>query len=76
MAKLQLKLKIWRQSSSSDDGNFETYNVDNLNTHMSFLEMLDVLNEKLVSEDRSLLLLIMTAEKGFVNVSWSSMGDS
>ena len=52
MAKLQLKLKIWRQSSSSDDGNFETYNVDNLNTHMSFLEMLDVLNEKLVAEDK------------------------
>ena len=52
MAELQLKLKIWRQSSSSDDGKFEMYNVDNLNTHMSFLEMLDVLNEKLVSEDR------------------------
>ena len=52
MAELQLKLKIWRQSSSSDDGKFEMYNVDDLNTHMSFLEMLDVLNEKLVSEDR------------------------
>ena len=62
MAKLQLKLKIWRQSSSSDDGKFEMYNVDNLNTHMSFLEMLDVLNEN-SQKIGSPLLLIMTAER-------------
>ncbi len=52
MIDLQLTLNIWRQRSSSESGKFETYEVDNLNTHMSFLEMLDVLNEKLVAEDK------------------------
>ena len=48
MENLNLKLKIWRQSSPNDKGAFISYDVSGLNTHMSFLEMLDVLNEKLV----------------------------
>ncbi|MBT5783460.1 MAG: succinate dehydrogenase/fumarate reductase iron-sulfur subunit [Candidatus Marinimicrobia bacterium] len=48
MENLNLKLKIWRQSSPNDKGAFVSYDVNGLNTHMSFLEMLDVLNEKLV----------------------------
>ena len=52
MTDLKLTLNIWRQKSSDVAGKFESYEVDNLNTHMSFLEMLDVLNEKLVSEDK------------------------
>ena len=48
MGALNLTLKIWRQRSSSDNGCFKTYKVANLNTHMSFLEMMDVLNEQLV----------------------------
>ena len=52
MTDLKLTLNIWRQKSSDVSGKFESYEVDNLNTHMSFLEMLDVLNEKLVSEDK------------------------
>ena len=52
MTDLKLTLNIWRQESSVASGKFESYEVDNLNTHMSFLEMLDVLNEKLVAEDR------------------------
>ena len=48
MDTLKLKLKIWRQDSPKDKGEFKTYKVDGLNTHMSFLEMLDVLNEQLV----------------------------
>ena len=48
MENLNLKLKIWRQSSPNDKGAFVSYDVSGLNTHMSFLEMLDVLNEKLV----------------------------
>ena len=52
MTDLKLTLNIWRQKSSDVSGKFESYKVDNLNTHMSFLEMLDVLNEKLVSEDK------------------------
>ena len=52
MTDLKLTLNIWRQQSSDVSGKFESYEVDNLNTHMSFLEMLDVLNEKLVAEDK------------------------
>ena len=52
MTDLKLTLNIWRQKSSNVSGKFESYEVDNLNTHMSFLEMLDVLNEKLVAEDK------------------------
>ena len=52
MTDLKLTLNIWRQKSSAETGKFESYEVDNLNTHMSFLEMLDVLNEKLVAEDK------------------------
>ena len=52
MAELKLTLKIWRQRSSLDKGRFETYNISGLNNHMSFLEMMDVLNEKLIKEDK------------------------
>ena len=52
METLSLKLKIWRQESLQDKGQFKTYNVEGLNTHMSFLEMLDVLNEQLVESDK------------------------
>ena len=51
MDTLRLKLKIWRQDSPKDEGEFKTYKLDGLNTHMSFLEMLDVLNEQLVESD-------------------------
>ncbi len=51
MDTLSLKLKIWRQKSSQDKGEFKTYKLNGLNTHMSFLEMLDVLNEQLVESN-------------------------
>lgn len=44
---MNLRLKIWRQKNNASNGNFETYKV-NANEHMSFLEMLDVLNERLI----------------------------
>lgn len=52
MTELKLTLKIWRQRSSLDKGRFETYNISGLNNHMSFLEMMDVLNEKLIKENK------------------------
>ena len=52
MADLKLTLNIWRQKSSEESGSFKSYEVNNLNTHMSFLEMLDVLNERLVEEGK------------------------
>lgn len=47
---LNLKLKIWRQKNAADKGHFEEYPIKNISSHMSFLEMLDVLNEELLSK--------------------------
>jgi succinate dehydrogenase / fumarate reductase iron-sulfur subunit len=45
---MQLTLKVWRQRSPTDAGRFETYQAHDINGHMSFLEMLDVVNEDLI----------------------------
>ena len=47
---MKLTLHIWRQKSPEDKGGFKTYHVDNLNRDMSFLEMLDVLNQQLIEK--------------------------
>jgi succinate dehydrogenase / fumarate reductase iron-sulfur subunit len=47
---MKLTLKIWRQKNASDKGGFATYPVDGISTDMSFLEMLDVLNEELTEK--------------------------
>lgn len=44
---IDLSLEIWRQKDSKATGDFETYSLQEISTDMSFLEMLDVLNEKL-----------------------------
>ena len=76
MADLKLTLKIWRQNSSSEKGNFEVYNVDNLNTHMSFLEMLDVLNEKLINDDKNPVAFDHDCREGIAEcVLWLLMVD-
>jgi succinate dehydrogenase / fumarate reductase iron-sulfur subunit len=49
---MKLTLKIWRQKNASQKGSFETHQMDHVNEHMSFLEMLDVLNEKLIIEKK------------------------
>jgi succinate dehydrogenase / fumarate reductase, iron-sulfur subunit len=50
MSTMSINLKIWRQKNTNDPGHFEDYKLDGVNEHMSFLEMLDVLNEKLIKE--------------------------
>lgn len=47
---MTIHLKIWRQTCRSDSGAFAKYTLDTVSTDMSFLEMLDVLNEKLVRD--------------------------
>lgn len=47
---MKLKLKIWRQSSRGDKGKIVDYELDDVSPDMSFLEMLDVLNNKLISK--------------------------
>lgn len=52
MSTISIKLKVWRQSGPNDSGKWEEYSLPEVNTHMSFLEMLDVLNERLEAEDK------------------------
>jgi len=49
---MNLNLKVWRQQNSREAGRFETYQVENVSSEMSFLEMIDVLNEKLIREGK------------------------
>lgn len=51
-ASMNLTLKVWRQRNSQDNGNFETYEVKDVSEEMSFLEMFDVLNERLIREGK------------------------
>ena len=47
---MKLNLKIWRQGGKYNTGQLVNYSLDNVSDHMSFLEMLDVLNEQLISK--------------------------
>ncbi len=49
---INLTLKVWRQNGPKEKGRFETYKVNNISTDSSFLEMMDILNEQLVSENK------------------------
>ena len=49
---INITLKVWRQKGPRDKGRFETIPVPNVETHTSFLEMLDVVNEKLTREGK------------------------
>ncbi|MFK8044037.1 MAG: succinate dehydrogenase/fumarate reductase iron-sulfur subunit [Crocinitomicaceae bacterium] len=46
---MKLTLKIWRQKDAKSKGKMETYQLGGVSEHMSFLEMLDVLNEQLIT---------------------------
>lgn len=48
---MNLRLHIWRQPGASAPGMLKTYDVANVSEHMSFLEMLDVLNEQLIEKN-------------------------
>lgn len=47
---MKLTLKIWRQKSAQAKGQMVTYPIDGIDGDMSFLEMMDVLNNKLINE--------------------------
>lgn len=49
---ISLTLEVWRQENSSSKGRFVTYKVDDVSPEMSFLEMFDVLNERLIREGK------------------------
>ena len=50
MAKLNLHLKIWRQKNEDDKGKLVDYEANDISTDMSFLEMLDLINEGLIKK--------------------------
>ncbi len=49
---INVKLKVWRQKNAKDKGRFEDYDMPGVSTDMSFLEMFDVLNEKLINDGK------------------------
>ncbi|MFT6871303.1 MAG: succinate dehydrogenase / fumarate reductase iron-sulfur subunit [Roseivirga sp.] len=49
---LNLTLKVWRQKNDKDKGQMETYQVSDISTDSSFLEMMDILNEQLINEGK------------------------
>jgi succinate dehydrogenase / fumarate reductase iron-sulfur subunit len=49
---INLTLKVWRQKNSQTAGSFETHSVKDISIEMSFLEMFDVLNERLIKEGK------------------------
>jgi len=49
---INLTLKVWRQNGPDDKGRLETYEAKDISTDMSFLEMLDVVNEQLTVDGK------------------------
>ncbi len=49
---MNLTLKVWRQKNAESKGQFESYPVKDISSEMSFLEMIDVLNEELISDGK------------------------
>ena len=59
-----LKLKIWRQHGPDDVGRFETYRVDEISDEASFLELLDILNERLIAEGKEAIVFDHDCREG------------
>ena len=49
---MKIHLNVWRQKNAHTKGKFETYDLNNISEDMSFLEMLDVLNESLINQGK------------------------
>ena len=49
---MKITLHIWKQKNQSTKGSFDTFVLDNISPDSSFLEMLDILNEKLIKENK------------------------
>ena len=57
---MNLTLKVWRQKNTNTRGKFVTYQAKNISPDMSFLEMLDVVNEELTRNNASEHLALFT----------------
>jgi len=61
---VDLHLKIWRQNGPADAGHFEDYEAVRINADMSFLEMLDVINEGLIDDGREPIVFDSDCREG------------
>jgi succinate dehydrogenase / fumarate reductase iron-sulfur subunit len=59
-----LTLKVWRQSGPDDKGRFETHVIESITDEASFLEMLDVLNERLIDENKEAIVFDHDCREG------------
>ena len=67
---MKLKLKIWRQKNSEEKGQLVDYDIDNVSPDMSFLEMLDVLNNGLIENGQDPVAFDHDCREGICG-SWS-----
>ena len=63
---MNLNLKIWRQNSKEEKGKIVDYPIADVSEHMSFLEMLDVLNEELIAKGEEPIAFDLIAEREYV----------
>ncbi len=49
---INIKVKVWKQNGPNNEGHFEIYDMPQVPTSASFLEMMDILNEKLLTESK------------------------
>ena len=59
-----ITLKIWRQSGPNTAGRFDTYVIDEISDEASFLEMLDILNERLIDEGQEAVVFDHDCREG------------
>ncbi len=59
-----LKLKVWRQTGPGDPGHFEVYAVESISDEASFLEMLDLLNERLIANGQEAIVFDHDCREG------------
>ncbi len=59
-----LTLRIWRQEGPNDNGRFETHAVDSISDEASFLELLDVVNERLIAEGKEAIVFDHDCREG------------
>jgi len=66
---MDIQVRVWRQSSSEDKGRMVTYDVKDISPDASFLEMLDVLNEKLILDGDDLIAFDLDCREGICGMS-------
>lgn len=61
---MNFKLHIWRQENSQEKGSFQTYKINNIDEDMSFLEMLDQLNDELIAKNKDCIVFNHDCREG------------